>query len=161
MDVRPSRKLMDRSRTKGETLSTLRWWTVAADRFASFKEIDGLVENRRRKCFYFAMMICFYWWISALQGHLGTGREPKKKVFLLCDVDLLLLMDVGPSSTFRDRSRTAGAIDSTLGWWSLSVIRYHCEYAVQHCHQRSNHQIMPLRSRNQALLFSLSLLSGN
>ena len=84
MDVRPSRKLMDRSRTEGENLSTLRWWTVAADRCASFKEIDGQVENRRRKCFYFAMMVSCCWWI------------------------------VRPSSTFRDRLRTAGAIDSTL-----------------------------------------------
>ena len=69
MDLRPSRTSRDRSRTGGEIVSTLRWWSVAADGSPSFKDISGQVENRRRKSFYFAMMNCFCWWISVLQGH--------------------------------------------------------------------------------------------
>ena len=57
-DASPSNKSMDRSRTEGETVSTLQWWSVPADRCASFKQIDGQVENGRRKCLYFAMMKC-------------------------------------------------------------------------------------------------------
>ena len=106
MDLRPSRTLRDRSRTEGGTVSTLRWWSVAADGSPSFKDTSGQVENRRRNCFYFAMMICCCWWISVLQGHFGTGREPKEELFLLCDDDLLLQTDVHPSRTFRDRSRS-------------------------------------------------------
>ena len=41
-------------------------------------------------CLYFAMMICCCWWISVHQWHLGTDREPKEKLFLLCNDDLLL-----------------------------------------------------------------------
>ena len=100
----------------------------------SFKEIEGQVENRRRNCFYFAMMICCCWWISVLQGHLGTGGEHKEKLFLLCDDDLLLQTDVSPSGKLMDRWRTEGDTDSTLGWWSVSVIRCHCEYAIQQSH---------------------------
>ena len=51
-------------------------------------------------------MICCCWWISVLQRHLATGQEPKEKLFVLCDDDLLLLMDLRPSKTFSDRSRT-------------------------------------------------------
>ena len=131
MDLRPSRTFRDRSRTEGETVYNFWWSTVATDRCASFKQIDGQVMNRRRNCLYFAMMIYCCWWISVLQGHLGTGREPKEKMLLLCDDDLLLLMDLRPSRTFRDRSRRQGATDTTSGWWSI----YHCEYAVQHSHQ--------------------------
>ena len=122
---------MDRSRTEGENVSTLRWWTVANDGCSSFKEIDGQVENGRRKCFYFAMMICFCWWIPVLQGHFGTGRERKEKLFVLCDDDLLPLMDLRPSRKLMDRWRTEVETDSTFGWWSVSVIRCHCQYAIQ------------------------------
>ena len=105
-DVSPSNKLMDRWRTEGEIVCTLRWSTVAADGSPSFKDTSGQVENRRRNCLYFAMMICCCWWISVLQGHFGTGWEPKEELFLLCDDYLLLQTDVRPSRTFRDRSRS-------------------------------------------------------
>ena len=85
------------------------------------KSREKQVENRRRNCFYFAMMICCCWWISVLQGHLVTGREPKEKVFILCDDDLLLLMDLHPSRTLGDRSRTEGGTVSTLRWWSVAA----------------------------------------
>ena len=121
VDGSPSRKWRDKSRGKRKTVSTLRWWSVAADGSPSFKEIDGQVENGRRNFFYFAMMIRCCWWISVLQGHLGTGREPKEKLFLICDDDPLLLMDLRPSRTFRDRSRTEGETVSNLRWWSVSA----------------------------------------
>ena len=104
-----------------ETVSTLRWWLVADTGAESFKQIDGQLENWRRKSCYFAMMICCCWWISVIQGHLGTGREPKETLLLLCNDDLLLLMDLRPSKTFRDRSRTKGNTPSTLRWWSVAA----------------------------------------
>ena len=104
-----------------ENVSTLRWWLVADTGAESFKQIDGQLENWRRKSCYFAMMICCCWWISVLQGHLGTGREPNETLLLLCDDDLLLLMDLRPSKTFRDRSRTEGNTPSTLRWWSVAA----------------------------------------
>ena len=121
MDLHPLSKLMDRSRTEGENLSTLQWWSVAATWAEFFKEIDGQVENRRRNCFYFAMMIRCCWWICVLQGHFGTGGEPKEKLFVLCDDDPLPLMDLRPSRTFRDRSRTEGETVCTLRWWSVAA----------------------------------------
>ena len=90
--VSPSNKLMDKSRTEAEILSTLRWWSVPANRCASFNEIDGQVNNWRRKFFYFAMMICCCWWISVLQGHLLRGREPKETRFQDCGDQLLVLI---------------------------------------------------------------------
>ena len=123
LDGSPSRKWRDKSRGKRKTVSTLRWWSVAADWCASFQEIHGQVENARRNCLYFAMMICCFWWISALQGHFGTGREPKEKLFLLCDDDLLPLMDLRPSRTFRDRSRTEGETVYTFSCWSVAADR--------------------------------------
>ena len=145
-DVRPSNKLMERSRTEGETVSTLQWWTVAADLFASFKEVDGQIGNRTRHCLYFAMMNCCCYRTRVLQGNGWTGLEPKKNMFLLCNEDLLLLpeqsaskklmdksrtqgetlqwwsvavlMDLRPSRIFKQRSKTEGATESTLGWWS-------------------------------------------
>ena len=131
MDLRPSRTLRDRWRTEGETLCTLRWWSVAADGSPSFKDTSGQVENWRRNCFYFPMVICCRWWISVLQGHLWTGGERKEKLFLLCDDNLLPLMDIRPSRTFSHRSRTQAATYCNLGWICVSVIR--CQYAVQHC----------------------------
>ena len=119
INVPPLSKSMDRWKTQGETVSTLRWWTVATYQCASFKQIDGQVENQRRNFFYFAMMICCCWWISVLQGHLGTGWEPKEKLFLLWDDDLLLLMDLHPSRKLMDRSRTEGETVYTLRWWSV------------------------------------------
>ena len=59
MDLRPSKTFTDRWRTEGETVSTLQWWTVATDRCASFKEVDGQVKNRSSDWFYFGLMICF------------------------------------------------------------------------------------------------------
>ena len=117
MDVRPLRKLMDRSRTQGETGLTLRWWSVPADRCESFLQIDGQVKNSRRNCLYFVMMIRCCWSMWVLQTNWWTGEEPKEKLFILCDDDLLLLMDLRPSRTFTDRSRTEGVTDSTLGSW--------------------------------------------
>ena len=112
---------MDRSTAKWNTLSTFRWWTVTADGCASFKEIDGQINNLRKHCFYFVMMICCCWWISVLQGHLMTDQERKEKLVLLCSDDPLPLMDVRPSRTFRDRSRTEGETGSTLRWWSVAA----------------------------------------
>ena len=112
---------MDRSRTEGKIVYTLRWWSVAADGSSSFKQIDGQVENWKRNCLYFAMMICCCWWIFVLQGHLGTGREPKEKLFILYDDDLLPLMDPRPSRKLMDRSRTERETVSTLRWWSVAA----------------------------------------
>ena len=153
IDIHPFSKLIDMWKTEGETVSTLRWWSMAAnrcesfkqidgqvknrrrkcfylrwwnvasDRCASFKQIDGEVENRRRNCLYFAMMICCCWWISVLQRHLGTGGEPKEKLFVLSDDDVLLLMDLRPSKTFTDRWRTEGETVSTLQWWTVATDR--------------------------------------
>ena len=108
---------------KPDSVSTLRWWTVANDGCSSFKEIDWQINNLRRNCFYFAMMICCYWWISVLQGHLGTGGEQKEKVFLLCDDELLMQTDVSPSNKLMDRSRTEGENVCTLPWWSVAADR--------------------------------------
>ena len=121
LDRSPWRKWRDKSRAKRNTVSTLGWWTVASGRCASFKQINGQIKNRRRNCLYFAMMICCCWWIFALQGNWWTGRELKEKLFLLCDDDLLLLMDLRPSRTFRDRSRTKGETVYTLRWWSVAA----------------------------------------
>ena len=118
-DAIPSNKLMDRSRTEGETVYTLRWLSVAANRRESFKQIDGQVENWRKHSFYFAMMICCCWWISVLQGHLGTGRQPKKKLFILCDDELLALIDLRPVSELMDRWRTERETVYTFWWWSV------------------------------------------
>ena len=120
--------------TEVDSFSTFPQLSVATTRWKSFKVIHGQVDNLRRFCFYFAMMICCCWWISILQGHLGTGGEPKEKLFLLCDDDPLLQTDASPSNKFMDRSRTEGETDSTLGWWSVLVIRCHCEYAIQQSH---------------------------
>ena len=103
MDLCPSRTFTDRSRTEGEIVSTLTTWCVAADRCASFKQIDGQIKSGRRKCFYFAMMICCSWWISILKTNWWTGGEDKEKLFLLCDDDLLALIDVRPVSELIDR----------------------------------------------------------
>ena len=90
LDGSLSRKLSDRSRAKRNTVYTFRWWTVAADRYAFFKEVDEQVKNRRRNCFYFAMMIRCCKQMCVLQRNWWTGREPKEKIFLLCDDDPLL-----------------------------------------------------------------------
>ena len=66
-------------------------------------------------------MICCYWWISVLERHLGIDPERKEKIFLLCDDELLLLMDLGPSKTFMDRWRTEGESSSTLRWWTVAA----------------------------------------
>ena len=118
-DVSPSNKLMDRSRTDRGSVYTLWRWSVAATGAESLKEIDAQVEKWRRKCLYFAMIICCCKQMSVLQGHFGTCREPKEKMFLLCNDDPLLLMDLHPSRRFTDRSRTKGETVSTLRWWSV------------------------------------------
>ena len=114
---------MDSWRTQGENVSTLRWWNVASDRCASFKQIDGQVENTRRKCFYFAMMKCCLWWMSVLQTIWWTGREHQEKMFLLCDDEMFPLMDVRPSNKLMDRSRTEGENVSFLRWWTVAATR--------------------------------------
>ena len=81
----------------------------------------GQMENLRRNCFYFAMIICCCYRSRVLQTNWWTGRERKDTLFLLCDDDLLLLMDLRPSRTFRDRSRTEGKTVSTLGWWTVAT----------------------------------------
>ena len=126
IDVRPLSKLMDRSRTDRGNVSTLRWWSVAADASPSFKQIDGQVENRRRNCLYFAMMICCSWWISVLQEHLRTGRELKEKMFLLCDDDMLLQTDLSPLTKLNEFSITKRSVCfyfvMICWWWSISVL---------------------------------------
>ena len=111
--------------TEVDSVSTLPQWSVAATRRKSFKVIHGQVENLRRHCFYFAMMICCYRWISVLQRLLGTGGQPKEKMFLLCDDDPLLQTDVRPSNKLMDKSRTEGETVYTLRWWSVAANR--CE----------------------------------
>ena len=123
MDVRPLKKLMDRSRTEGEKFSTLRWWSVAANRCESFKQVDGQIKNPRRHCFYFAMMIRCWKQMPVLQTNQWTGRQPKEKLFLLCDDDLFPLIDVRPLSKLMDRSRTEGESVYTLRWWNVAATR--------------------------------------
>ena len=52
--------------------------------------------------------------MPVLQTNLWTGGEAKEKLFVLCDDDVLLVMDLRPSRIFRDRSRTEGKTVSTL-----------------------------------------------
>ena len=106
--------------TKGDSVSTLPQWSVAKTRWKSFKLIDGQVENTRRKCFYFVMMKCCLWSMCVLQTNWWTGREPKEKLLLLCDDEMLPLMDVRPSDKLMDRSRTPGENVSTLRWWNVA-----------------------------------------
>ena len=123
MDVRPSNKLMDRSKMEGDSVSTFRWSTVGAHRCASFKEIDGQLKNRRRKCFYFAMMIRCCKQMRVLQTNWWTVREPKGKIFLLCDDDPLLQTDASPSNKLMDRWRTNLENVFTLRWRSVAADR--------------------------------------
>ena len=125
LDGSLSRKWRDRSRAKRNTVYTFRWWTVASDRCASFKQIDGQIKNRKRNCLYFAMMICCQWSIFVVQTNWCTDREPKEKIFILFHDDLLLQTDVSPSNKLMDRSRTERENVSTLRWWSVPVNR--CE----------------------------------
>ena len=120
----PSRKWRDRSRAKPDTVSTLRSWTVTNDRYASFKQVYGQVENLRRNCFNFAMMIPCWKQMPILQGNWWTGREQKEKLFLLCDDDPFLETDASPSKQLMDSSRTEGENISTLRWWSVAADRY-------------------------------------
>ena len=90
MEVLEGRRWRDRSRAKRNTVSTFRWWTVVPDGCESFKQIDGQVENLRRKCFYFAMMNCCRWSMCVLYANWWRGGEPKEKLLLLCDDELLL-----------------------------------------------------------------------
>ena len=128
---------MDRSTAKWNTLSTFRWWTVTADGCASFKEFDGQINNLRRHCFYFAMMIRCCWWISVLQGNWWTDQELKEKLFLLCDDDLLLLMDLRPSRTFREQIKNRRrkclyfAMMICCCWW-ISVLQRHLGTGREH-----------------------------
>ena len=112
---------MESSRTEGENISTLRWWSIAATRAESLNEIDGEFENRRRKYFYFAMMICCCYQSRILKRNWWTGREQKEKLSLLSDDDPLLMMDLRPSRKLMDRSRTEGENVSTLRWWFVAA----------------------------------------
>ena len=132
--------------TEVDSFSTFPQLSVATTRWKSFKVIHGEVENLRRLCFYFEMMICCCWWMCVLQrnrwtgrepketfffllwdddlllqGHLGTGQEHKEKIFILCDDEMLPLIDVRPSNKLMDRSRTEGENVSTLRWWSVAA----------------------------------------
>ena len=120
-DASPPRKWRDRSRAKWNTVSTLRWWTVAADGSASFKEIDGQIEKRRKPCFYFEMINCCRWSTCVLSAIWWTDQKPKQKLFLLGDVDLLLQTEVSPSKKLMDRWRTEGDPVSTLRIWSVAA----------------------------------------
>ena len=123
MDVRPSNKLMDRSRTEGENISFLRWWTVAATRAESFRQIDGQVENWRRNCFYFSMMICCCWWISVLQGYLGTGGEQKQRLIVLWADDVFPWSDASPWSYFVQWFITKGPSVPEILLWFVAASR--------------------------------------
>ena len=120
-DASPSSKWRDRFGSKWNTVSTFRWTIIATDPCAFFKEIDGQVENLRRNCFYFAMMIlcCKQMWV--LQTNQWTGQEPKDTLFLLSDDDPLLQTDVSPSNKLMDRWRTKGETVYILRWWSVAA----------------------------------------
>ena len=84
-DVSPSNKLMDRSRTKGENVSSLRWWSVAANR-CDLRPSNKLMDRLRmltRNCFYFAMMICWCWWISVLSSEIDGPRSMNRRILQL------------------------------------------------------------------------------
>ena len=121
LDGSHSKKWRDRWRAKWKTVYTFRWWTVASDRCASFKQIDGQIKNWKRNCLYFAMMNCCCKQMWVLQRNSWTDLEPTEKLFLLCDGDLLLQTDVSPSNKFMYRSRTEGENLSTLRWWSIAA----------------------------------------
>ena len=114
-DASPSNKSMDRSTTEGETVSTLRWWSVPADRCASFKQIDGQVENGRRKCLYFGMMKCCCYQSRVLSANWWTGGEPKETFFYFAVMICYCW------------SRTEAGTDFTSGSWCVLVIRCHCQ----------------------------------
>ena len=114
-------KMRDWFLTEVDSVSPWRQWSVAATRRKSFNQIDGQVENLRRNCSYFVMMIRCWKQMPVLQTNWWTGREQKEKLFLLCDDDLLLLMDLCPSRTFTDRWRTEGETVYTLQWWSVAA----------------------------------------
>ena len=146
MYLRPSRKLMERSITQGESFSTLRWWSVAANRCESFKQIDGQVDNRTKNCFYFAMMIRCWKKMRVLQRNWWTGREQNQKMFLLCDVELLPLIDVRPLRKLMDRSRTEEKLfllchddpflktDVFIYLLKLVVVRLHIQFIFKNFH---------------------------
>ena len=140
MEVLEGRRWRDRSRAKRNTVSTFRWWTVVPDGCESFKQIDGQVENFRRKCFYFVMMNCCCWSMCVLYANWWRGGEPKEKLLLLCDDELLLLMDLRPSKKLMDMWRTERENVYTLRWWSVAANR--CESFKQIDGQVEN------RSRN-------------
>ena len=126
-DSSPSNKLMDMSRTKGENISTLRWWSVATDRCGSFQQVDGQVENRKRGCFYFAMMICWCKQMPVLHTNWWTGREPKETLFLLFDDELLLQTELSPLSKLNEfsiskRSVCFYIVVMICRWWWISVL---------------------------------------
>ena len=117
MDLHPSRTFRDWSRTEGKTVSTLRWWSVATDRCGSFQQVDEQVENWKRHCFYFAMMICCCKQMPVLHTNWWTGREPKETLFLLFDDELLLQTELSPLSKWTNFPYAKGVSASTLSWW--------------------------------------------
>ena len=52
--------------------------------------------------------------MSVLQGHLPTGGQLKEKMFIICDDELLPMIDVHPLKDLMDRSRTEGENVYTL-----------------------------------------------
>ena len=59
--------------------------------------------------------------MEILQGNWWTGREPKATLFLLCNDELLPLVDMCSSRKLTDRSRTEEETVSTLQWWSVAT----------------------------------------
>ena len=119
----PLSKMTDWFLTELDSVFTWRQWSVAPTRRKCFNQIDGQVENIRRNCSYFAKMNCCWKQMPVLQGNWWTGGEQKEKLFLLCDDELLPVIDVRPSRKLMDRLRSKGENISTLRWWSVAVNR--------------------------------------
>ena len=118
--ITPLNKMMDRSITNSATVSTLWWWSVAGNRCKSLEEIDGQVNNGRSDCFYFATMIRCRNQVEVLQGDWWTGQERKEWLFLICDDDVLLLIDLCSLSKLMEKSTTEGVTVSTMQWWCVA-----------------------------------------
>ena len=107
VDVRPLRKLMDRSRTEGETVSTLRWWSVAAKRCESFKQVGGHIKNPRRKLF----LLCnddplLETDVQSFKQIDGQVEKWRRNCFYFAMMICSRWSNVHPLSKLMDRSRT-------------------------------------------------------
>ena len=74
-------------------------------------------------CLYFAVIICCCKQMCVLQGQIdGQVENTKEKMFVLCDDEMLLLIDVRSfQGTFTDRSKTEGETVCTLRWPSVAA----------------------------------------